>query len=374
MTQNPKNRLNELTGLRALGALLVFLQHSGKWIPSATISVPYGGYGVSVFFVLSGYLMTRSYSAPLTEGAMSYWSYAFRRFARLYPTYFFLLMLAYALNPEHQRSALSWLLSLTLINGFFYPAIWEGLSPISWSFTVEVCFYAVAPLIYRLTPYRSSFLERCARLSVILGIWVVLGVGADQLRSGAFLAGYDMVWGYSFFGHFIEFGTGIVLAWWTRLKRFKQVTARLKNSWANGLAVTGFLMLGTCVLYIGPWIEGAVGWSNLLRFALLTAVSLATAMILLAVELRNHLARAVFGNRVVVYLGRISFAAYLLNDEFLYRQVYQGYGGLFPSLKTSVVGFYIFFSAVAALIFECIEKPAQKFLLGFSMQPSSNRK
>ncbi|MBW2281488.1 MAG: acyltransferase, partial [Deltaproteobacteria bacterium] len=80
-------RLHSLTGLRAVGAGLVFFNHFGdlfhehfSWFVNRSLTS--GRCGVSFFFILSGFVLTWSARSRDTPGSF-YW----RRFARIFPAH-----------------------------------------------------------------------------------------------------------------------------------------------------------------------------------------------------------------------------------------------------------------------------------------------
>jgi peptidoglycan/LPS O-acetylase OafA/YrhL len=91
--QQPLQTIPSLNGLRAISVLLVVLSHSGF----GTI-VP-GGLGVTIFFFLSGYLIT---ALMLTEserlGNIAILSFYARRIFRLAPALLITLIIAYSLT------------------------------------------------------------------------------------------------------------------------------------------------------------------------------------------------------------------------------------------------------------------------------------
>src|SRR4051794_22059023 len=91
------SHLPALTGLRFFLALWVILHHltgSGSLLestalrlPSALYALVRGGYlAVTTFFVLSGFVLARSYAGTRWTGR-SLWRYTVGRFARVYPVY-----------------------------------------------------------------------------------------------------------------------------------------------------------------------------------------------------------------------------------------------------------------------------------------------
>lgn len=71
-------RIKALEGIRALAIVAIVLYHLR---PSV---LPGGFIGVTVFFVLSGFLITRSVVSALDKGTFSYPRYLLRRFWRVF--------------------------------------------------------------------------------------------------------------------------------------------------------------------------------------------------------------------------------------------------------------------------------------------------
>src|SRR4051812_39781280 len=75
----------DIEGLRAVAVLPVVFYHSGLGFPS-------GYLGVDVFFVISGFLITRIIYAPVVEGTFSAVHFYDRRVRRLFPALFAMLL------------------------------------------------------------------------------------------------------------------------------------------------------------------------------------------------------------------------------------------------------------------------------------------
>ena len=78
-TLTSPNYRPDIDGLRAVAVLVVVLHHlSASFMP--------GGYvGVDVFFVISGYLITRIISREMEEGTSTFARFYERRVRRIYP-------------------------------------------------------------------------------------------------------------------------------------------------------------------------------------------------------------------------------------------------------------------------------------------------
>src|SRR4030095_12582053 len=95
--------------------------------------------GVTLFFVLSGFMITWRYDrrGPQTESFLR--GYFVNRFARIYPLYLALMVPTMLLGGIPSLRA--WFLNLTVFTCF------EAGIPQAWSLRVEECFYLSAPLI-----------------------------------------------------------------------------------------------------------------------------------------------------------------------------------------------------------------------------------
>jgi peptidoglycan/LPS O-acetylase OafA/YrhL len=145
-----------LDGLRAIAVLIVVVAHSS---PDVGRVVP-GGLGVTIFFFLSGYLIT---TLLLTEhensGAIDIPRFYARRVLRLMPPLLITLAIAYALTYSGLlggRITLAGLASQLLYFANYYVLFFDpgetipSGTGILWSLAVEEHFYIVYPLLLRL--------------------------------------------------------------------------------------------------------------------------------------------------------------------------------------------------------------------------------
>lgn len=173
-----------LDGMRALAVMAVVGTHAG--VPG------FGGgaFGVDFFFVLSGYLITRI----LSENHPTLRDFYVRRFMRLTPALAFMLTgyLAFFswLTPDypHWRDALLAMFYLT-----DYSRLWK--LPLflihTWSLSVEEHFYLIWPLIlYRLKPSLRALIV--AYLVVTVWRWIPgqpVAYGRFDTRGAALIVG-----------------------------------------------------------------------------------------------------------------------------------------------------------------------------------------
>jgi peptidoglycan/LPS O-acetylase OafA/YrhL len=182
----PTFSIPSLDGIRTCSFMLVFLAHVG--VPL----IP-GGFGVTVFFFLSGYLITTLLRREVeTTGTVSLKSFYLRRVLRILPPFYLVLSVALGLTL------------LNLLPGPFYPptlvaqalhyanfyVIWHGWTGllagtgVYWSLAVEEHFYLLFPALYLLMIRRglssraqhALLLAACA-LVLAWRCWLVFGQG-----------------------------------------------------------------------------------------------------------------------------------------------------------------------------------------------------
>ena len=200
----PNARDRQLDGLRAVAVSLVLYAHF-----LAAHDTYWGHVGVRLFFVLSGFLITRllldARSAPEFQSATALKSFYIRRALRIFPPYFAMLGFVWLVNLEQSRGTLLW--HALYVSNFWY-AIRDEWTPWllchTWSLSIEEQFYVVWPLIILLAPRRA--IEQICVGAVVLSLayrfcWPVTGppslardllppASMDALASGAWLAAY----------------------------------------------------------------------------------------------------------------------------------------------------------------------------------------
>jgi peptidoglycan/LPS O-acetylase OafA/YrhL len=290
----PEGKYPALTGVRALGAAAVFLDHFPPW-PQWHIVINV----MAFFYALSGFLIVRLYHerAQLSRAWLS--KYFINRFARIYPVYFLLLTAAVCLQHEFRPAVL--LTNYTLTDALFYRA--RIILQPSWSLTVEECFYALAPL-FMILARRRGFGAPFALAAALLG--AALAVSELDIR---FLQTPAFVLSTTFFGHFAEFFAGVWLALHvTRLEA--DGALRAAGGWRTvaGAAGVAALILAMLAVYRRPPLdEPAIILIN--NFLIPVPIALLYCGL---IREDTWLSRALSGG-VAELLGRSSYSFYLLH-------------------------------------------------------------
>jgi peptidoglycan/LPS O-acetylase OafA/YrhL len=145
----------EIDGLRAIAVILVILYH---------FKIPYfsGGFlGVDIFFVISGYLISKIINEELNNNNFSYIIFFIKRFKRLYPALLVVLILVLSasyliISPvDYIKISKSALSSLLFISNIYYWSQSNYFNQINefktlvhtWSLGIEMSFYLLIPLI-----------------------------------------------------------------------------------------------------------------------------------------------------------------------------------------------------------------------------------
>ena len=347
-------RLDSLTGLRWWAAFAVFAHHMSNIAPlPGDYALSYGSYGVTFFFVLSGFVLTWS-ARPSVKTSTFYW----RRFARIYPSHFIALLLAIPVFYSFSPAADEWwvkpvnvgilALSFVLLQGWSRDAtiLFSG-NPAAWTLTCEAFFYALHPAINRVF----------GKLRVKGSLLVVGGVIA-----AAFL--------YRF---------GVMIAPGSWLAAAPLPVVRL-SEFVIGIGIARAMLAGWKVRIAPVWcyvgVVALVGWlaysirlsgNTVVDFFHATAnewIIVAFAVTIAAVAWSDLTGkRSIMRWRPFVLLGEWSYAFYLVHATVIYALL--AVVGQQPKGWSNVlwyVGLLVITVAAAAALHYLVEKPCERFL------------
>ena len=166
--------IHALTGLRFLAALLVLLSHFPEIIPFDSAALPLvrqGAAGVTVFFVLSGFLLTYNYFHTFVHTMAGAASFLRARVARIYPMHVVALLVvtpAVILLTDPTPSLASWFFNLSMLHALIPAKSLHLWNIPSWSVSAELIFYCCFPF------FIWSVLSRVRRPGALLRLAAVL--------------------------------------------------------------------------------------------------------------------------------------------------------------------------------------------------------
>lgn len=340
--QNTIGYLPSLTGLRAVAATLVYIHHYNPFLPNTWLHrIAQEGYiGVSLFFVLSGFVITWNYASRWQPSTFSLRDFYVSRFARIFPLYWVLLLLLYTiLIFKNGTSILSWsdfLAHVFLIKGWFPTLAFKGISQ-SWSLTVEIGFYVLAPWWIRTIAHQK---------------WIkLLGLFAFFLISLFVFYSPNLAFGsfYTLSGRFFEFSVGIFIALYYR----NASTSRQPKYATIWGVLWSVALVGIYIMAIDEYHFPAfqVEWILYNICLPLSLGLLLTGLLQEASFIRNLLSHKWF-----VLFGKASYAFYLIHL------------GPFPVMiqrfiTTQKLGQFILLWMLAMVFYFFIEKPLQRTII-----------
>jgi peptidoglycan/LPS O-acetylase OafA/YrhL len=323
-----------IEGMRALAVLVVLFFHLD--IPGFE-----GGFlGVDLFFVISGFIITRNILSDVHGGTFSLREFYIRRFRRLFPallvTVLLTLLVAMVIVPPIElvntaKSAIFALFSLAnvsfwLESGYFDAA--ANTKPLlhTWSLSVEEQFYLFWPALVLL-------LANTRRRIIVAVVLLLLSLGSALLWRDSFPNGIFFLLPFRL--HQLMAGALIAI-----------LVLRLADHWGNLstlLASIGFVAL--CIVLNGRY-SPAVGAAAVTGFGFLMLLGRDSA-----------LAQALFGNKPMQWIGQRSYAIYLVHWPiivlFKYYTDFQ--------LNNVERALLLILSIVAAIaLHDLVEKPFRK--------------
>ncbi|HYU83988.1 MAG TPA: acyltransferase [Kribbellaceae bacterium] len=366
-----------LNGLRALAATAVITTHVGFQTGTTARGGAFAAvlsrfdFGVALFFVLSGFLLTRPYLAAAESGrpGPDLRRYLWKRCLRILPTYWLTVAAAFALVPETRRlSPGARIQEVTLTQNYSRPpALAPNLTQM-WSLAVEAAFYLALPaLAWLLTRVVAGGRWQPRRLTAGSAVLICLapvwlgGIRLADDPTAAMLA----LWLPAFLSWF---GAGMALAVISvevrsRASSWSQAVNRLArdaSTWWLG-AIALFAIAATPVG--GPWLlQFPSGGAAIAKNLLYGAAAACLVLPLVLGDSERGLIRGLLAHPVANYLGELSYVMFCIH-LIVIRYVYSGldvelFQGRFGTVWLLTMAGTI---AWSALIYRYVETPLRRF-------------
>jgi peptidoglycan/LPS O-acetylase OafA/YrhL len=314
---NPKKEIfPSINGLRALSIILVILHHLSlkdqiflpileeyPWSRPVIDILQDGQFGVNIFFVISGFLITTvMLSEEVATGTLSFKKFFARRMLRIFPAYYFLLFVYFILQNLGyiHLTLLSWITALTYTKDFIWISF-DWYTAHSWSLSVEEHFYLFWPLVF---VYGKSFRKEFAIfLIIIVPFFRVI----DHF--------YQLYWIHdqNIFTRIDAISTGVVFALYR-----KQILNFIKNKWQLVFYVFSFILLTIRVL---------PAWANKIQMEAIfiplgvsfgTIANFAIAFFMMYVVFGpQKILHRVLNTKFLNFIGLLSYSLYLWQQIFI---------------------------------------------------------
>ena len=347
--------IKELDSIRGIGIIIVVLFH---WLPVDGFynTFPNRPFGVDVFFVLSGYLITQilltsrfGAEAAGIPRRHVFISFYLRRALRILPAYFLVILLILLLHQSLEANLKAELIpSLTFTLNFYFhkSQYWGDLTTHLWTLSVEEQFYLIWPFIILLIPRQA--------LPYAIFIFTLAGIGSQLMIS-------DKEFGYLPTNTcFDAFGIGAWLAW-VRLCRPSDLTKHYRIiRWLGAISCV-VLVFGAAfpdTVFLAPQ-------RTLRSLVALWAISYVIYKDYQG-ELRNL---PVFSNRILIFLGKISYGMYLYHIflPWSYYKINAPLNDMLPDFldpfmfPVTVVENFALLVVISWLSYKFIERPILHF-------------
>lgn len=380
------NYIPALTGVRAMAAYLVFISHFAyvfdeKFPHSVQRFFNEFHIGVTIFFVLSGFLIAFRYFDSFKLTKAWFLQYLKNRVARIYPMYALLTIgafIAYHFTQNQtvtagQNPVVMFFMNIVFVRGFFDQFKFTGIAQ-GWSLTVEECFYFSAPFIFLIaTKYKKFYIQPIT----VTGLGALLVLIFSQVNWFGFFGNFTFMMLYTFLGRCFEFYAGIQLA----------LIVRKQN--LDGTSKKKFTYLGFFMIFFCVWIMSALTIPKGYEAGLHNPWGIVTNNYLLATSIaiffyglltETTLLKKFLAHPFIELLGKSSYIFYLIHLGFMYNFIHEGMNSLndyvfelydkwgvdwhspFEYDSLNLLYAFIVLNVVSITLFKLIEEPLNHYI------------
>lgn len=310
------SRLDGIQLLRGLAALMVVIGHnrgfwgeidSGSFFDHLTSNAVFG---VEIFFVISGFIITYSTREMNASSLRSTVSFLIKRFFRIYPLYFiiltiYILFFAYDFNHNHfvgyelsLQSIVKSYLFIPLDTNNTPPYYGWGTIIVSWTLGYEIYFYTVFGLALTISTKYRSIISSVLLIAIYLILSIYYGNSFSLDAHSFLISKTGFINNYGFIGNPIvfDFILGMIIAELYLKKR----QLFLNNNTISYLAIP---VLTMCFLL---WLCGSFWGQGLTRSGLI-AFFMVLSMIVIDTRFNVNYSKA------MITLGTCSYSLYLIH-------------------------------------------------------------
>jgi peptidoglycan/LPS O-acetylase OafA/YrhL len=341
----------QLDGLRAVAIISVMLAH---WVlPIIKIEIlknlPLTS-GVTLFFVLSGFLITnillnfreKNQAAGVSQ-FNSIKSFYIRRSLRIFPIYYLLIFLLFIVNFSSTRELFPWLASYTTNIYMTINTTYIGSFTHFWSLAVEEQFYIFWVFVAVFVPQKH--------LKNTIVTFIVF-----SLLSLFYMMQFTRFWlsDLLVINQMYSLGFGALIAYYFKYE--PEFFEKISVSKMKGILIIGLLLYTLVFIYRKP--DSLFEMFRLFKNPAMSVIYFFAVLIAVKDGFKG-LIKKILESRVMIFIGRISYGLYIyhlfINDLFLH--VINKY----TKIQTTPFGYFLIFLVlnflIASLSWYLIEKP-----------------
>ena len=320
-TQDNTGKIRALQGARFLFFVLIYMSHCAT--PRVTVPFDFGGEsGVAFFFMLSGFVLSWGYGPSVSRGEFDHRRFFWRHLGKLFPLHLLLFAIVYMLDlrigihHDWTQTMTSLLLIQSWIpcNHTLYT-----VNAVSWFLCDTIFFYAIFPWLYRRLIH-ADVRRIVIWFAVFAAVYCLVALRLPDGMVNCTLYANPLL-------RSVDFGMGIMVY---RIYKTGFVKCHMA---ALPLAMSVLMLVATCCVYwhLPCGIRCAALFWPVMPVALLQMVA--------SNDSRHDLVARVLGSRPMVWLGGISFEAFMSHP--LVMRVVQHFIGLDGTWRGDMVYFAI---------------------------------
>ncbi|MFA6226943.1 MAG: acyltransferase family protein [Candidatus Paceibacterota bacterium] len=350
MSDTLLNYRKDIDGLRALAVLLVIIFHAFPTILA-------GGFiGVDIFFVISGYLISGIILKALENNQFSYIDFYRRRIKRIFPSlilvliacliagWFLLFSGEYASLGKNIASGAGFIANIIywLESGYF--DISSTLKPLIhlWSLGVEEQFYILWPILLVFIYKKIKRIPQTIFIILLISFFLNIYLGFKSPATAFYLP----------FTRFWELMGGALLAYFTILKGglINNIAIRLKiKNMSDSFIYNTLSWLGIILIVLSAFI---INDSNF--HSGIVVMSIIGVILLIASGPQAWVNKNILSNKMLVFIGLISYPLYLWHWPLLSFATIINSGAVSTIVKLILIIFSFLF---AWITYRLIEMP-----------------
>lgn len=353
-----KPHLDQLTSLRFFAAAMIVVHHiQGRFglpefFPGAAL-----GQGVSFFFVLSGFILTYVYYGEKIQ----YSRFMKNRFLRIYPLHIVTLFGAILFSPlattDLQESPIALLMNLLLLQSFF------GISEFAmtfnspaWSISTELGFYLLFPILLLFIRRAIVIFSTIIMALFLFGyLMIYLGMEAEQYF-WSFMHTHPL-------GRLPEFVAGIIAGrvFLQHRDSLNELGVEKRRLIANALEIGLLLACIWLILNLRELVQPLLQIAGLdfVVYFLRSGLFPLFMVLIIIYAAGSGIVSKLLSHRILVFLGEISFALYLVHQIVIRAFVFN------PDLSAALnpyqtLGVILLLSlSLSAVAYLWVENPAR---------------